>query len=125
MSKLQEYLNLIPKGIKNIDKVIEGNINAVKLEWGHLPQNEQDEIIRRRIICSSCPFNSTNAKTSEEYKELYGEHYETERTDLHCSHCGCPISTKSSSLNSDCGITSWNEKHIHQQELKWTKYINQ
>lgn len=123
MSKLSEYISLFPKGIKNADKIFAGIIKSVQLEHGKLPDREKEEIIRRRVICQNCPFNSVNARTSEEYIELTGKHYVTERHSLHCSFCGCPIKTKSSSLNSDCGITTWNEKHPEKQlELKWEKF---
>jgi len=126
MSKLKEYLNLLPKGLANIDKVFEGVVNEVKMKYFSLPEDEQEEIIRRRLICNTCPLNSLNAKTSQEYKDLFnGESYVSERDDLHCSICHCNIELKSSSLSSDCGLSTYNLEHPDNiQELKFKKYKN-
>lgn len=124
MSKFTEYLALLPKGLKSAKKIIEGVSNDVKLENGSLSKDKQDEIIRRRLICSMCPLNSINAQSSKEYKELFGKNYETKREDLHCSVCSCNIKLKTSSLDSDCGLTDYNEQHPENlQELKWKKYV--
>ena len=104
MSKLSEWMGLIPKAIANPEKIIEGMINSVKNEFKLLSEEEQEEIVRRRLICNSCPLNSINGKTSEEYKTLYGENYKTDREDLHCACCGCNIALKTSSFGSNCGL---------------------
>lgn len=123
MSKLSEYLKLIPKGLPNADKVIEGVVNQVKMRFSTLSEEEQNEIIKRRLICQACPFSSFLANESKEFKELIKEEYKTERKDNHCTFCGCAISTKTASLSSDCGITEWNENHPDKKlELKWTKF---
>jgi hypothetical protein len=115
MSKLTEYLKLIPAGIDNLPAVVEGIRNNVKLENGTLTQDEEDEIIRRRLICSTCPFMSLNAVAAGTYK--------TNRTDAHCTMCGCPIKTKTASLASDCGIATYNARNLDNQlQLKWEKY---
>lgn len=120
MSKLTEYLTLIPQGLKNADKIVEGVVNQVKMECNMLDLNEQEEVIRRRLICESCPFNSINAKTSQEYLEAFGKNYYSEREELHCSVCSCVIKTKTASMDSECGIHSKKQtKHI---PLKWTNY---
>ena len=72
-NKFMEYAKLFPKVIKNREAFIQGIYNNVKLNMGKLPEDEQEEIIKRRVICNTCPFNSENAKTSEAYKLLYGE----------------------------------------------------
>lgn len=115
MSKLTEYLKLLPAGINNINAVVEGLRNNVKLEHGLLPPDEQDEIIRRRLICSTCPFMSTNAVANGVYT--------TKRTDEHCMLCGCPIVTKTSSLRSNCGIEAFNNKNPQTPlPLNWEAY---
>lgn len=120
IKKINSYLNLIPKGLKTPLKIIEGISNEVKSEFNLLTEEEQNEILRRRLICQSCPFYSLNAKTSKEYIDIFGTHYETERTDTHCSVCSCNEKLKTSSLGSDCGLnTDEKTKHL---ELKWTKY---
>ena len=123
MSVIKDYLKLFPKGLKNIDKIIEATINSVKNEFGTLKEEEQEEIVKRRLICQACPFNSINAKTSEEYKNLYKEDYKTDRVDLHCSICSCNVALKTASLSSDCGLTNYNLEHPeNEQELKWKKF---
>ena len=123
MSSIVDYLKLLPKGVKNIDNIIEGTINSVKSEFGMLTDLEQQEIVKRRLICQSCPLNSINAKTSEEYKTLYGENFKSDRVDLHCGCCLCNINLKTSSLYSECGIQSYNEEHKeNKQPLKWDKF---
>lgn len=119
MSKLTEYIKLIPRGIKDLDKVIQGIRNDVKLEAGTLPQHMQDIIIGRRLICSTCPYLSKNAKTSEEYLQLTGKHYETDRTEDHCSMCGCPINIRTATMTKDCGLEVWNFEQSDNQPLKW------
>lgn len=120
MSKLTEYLNLIPKGLKNPMKILDGIYNEIKLENNLLQEDEVDEILRRRLICQSCPFFSLNAQSSEEYYDIFKEHYQTDRTDSHCSVCGCNEKLKTSSLDSNCGLdTDEKTKHL---ELKWNKY---
>ena len=80
MSQLTEYLKLIPKGLKNLDKVVEGISNQVKLEYDMLSQED------------------------------------------HCIHCGCPITTRTASLESACGIKDYNEKNPDNTlNLKWDK----
>ena len=126
MSKLSEWINLIPKAIANPEKIIEGMLNSVKNEFKLLPEDEQEEIARRRLICTSCPLMSLNATTSEEYKTLYGENYKTDRTDLHCACCGCNIALKTPSFGSNCGLTEYNRLHPENiQELKWKIYEKQ
>jgi len=120
MSKYLEYLKLIPKGIANADKVIEGWVNSIKLHYENLMEEEMQEIITRRGICETCPFNSKNAQTSKEYFDLYKQNYKTDRDDFHCSICSCPIEKKTASLSSDCGMESWNISNPENpQELKW------
>lgn len=123
MSKLTEYLALIPKAIPNALEIGNAIVNDVKLKYGHLEAHKKEEIVKRRIICETCPFNSRNAKTSEEYKELTKEHYKTDRTDLHCSFCGCQVYTRTAALNAECGIYAWNQKNPDNKlSLKWHKY---
>lgn len=122
MNKLLEYMNLIPKGIANADKIIEGIANEVKMKYGGLAEDKQNEILRRRVICAGCPYMSENATTSEEYKELVGKHYETSREDDHCTFCSCPILTKTASLSSNCGIEYYNKTREVKLPLKWERY---
>lgn len=123
MSKTAEYLKMMVRGIQNPKQVLEGIVTATKLSNGNLPEDEQEEIIRRRVICATCPYMSQNATTSEEYLALSGKHYITEREEAHCSLCYCPIKSKTASLSSNCGIKSFNQDHKTDLELKWTAYV--
>lgn len=120
MSKIAYFIEFLPKGLANADKVVEGVINQVKMKFDKLSEEEQEEIIRRRLICNSCPFNSINAKTSEEYFNIFGEHYSKSSEPLHCSICSCVINTKTAGLGNDCGIKA-DEKTKH-LELKWKAF---
>lgn len=118
MSALIEYLKLIPKGIENASLILDGIVNRVKLNFGHLPSDEKEEIIRRMVICKSCPFMSANAVNDPSLN------YKTDRADEHCSLCQCNIDLKTSSLDSNCGIEVYNKTVgiAMPLELKWTNY---
>ncbi len=118
---IKEYLLLLGKGFKNLDKIFEGVVNKIKFKL--LSEDKQEEIVRRAQICSGCPYNSINAQTSREYFELMGKHYETDRLDTHCAMCLCNLDFKVASLSSECGLASYNEDHPeNKQNLKWNKY---
>lgn len=124
MSKLTEWLNLIPSGIANLPKVIDAISTQVALEHGTLPEDQQQEIARRRLICAGCPYMSENAKTSEEYLKVAKKPYETKRDDEHCAFCGCGIALRTSGLSSDCGIETYNKKNKKAPlPLKWESYL--
>lgn len=116
MSIIKEYLELIPKGIKNIDKVIEGVKNQVKIELGNIPEEHLSVITARRIICDNCPYLSTNAIKLGIHK--------TDRVDEHCIMCGCNKLLKTASLESTCGIEVYNHDKEEKDKLtlKWNKY---
>lgn len=124
MSKISEYLSLIPLGLKNREAIFDGLVNVVRMNFNTLPIEEQDEIIRRRAICLSCPLMSENAKSSKEYVDLTGGNYSTDRVDEHCSLCACNIYTKTASLESFCGALSFNEARNGKQiaEVKWVNF---
>jgi hypothetical protein len=58
MSKLSEYIALIPRGIKNIPQILEAVSNQTRMELGYLPKQKVDVIIGRRLICATCPYMS-------------------------------------------------------------------
>lgn len=116
MNKILEYIKLIPAGLANIDKVAEGFINQVKMELGTLPPEEVEIIAGRRLICSQCPLNSANATKAGWYK--------SDRSDIHCTACGCPVKTRTASLEMGCGIETLNAKPENLNTplpLKWDK----
>lgn len=114
MGRIKEYLKLIPKGLLNADKVIDGIRNNIKLENGELGEEIEDQIIARRLICSQCSFMSANQVKAGIYK--------TDRQDNHCTLCSCNIELKTSCLICNCGIEEYNKKNPENQlELKWKK----
>lgn len=122
-AKLKEYVKLVPKFFDNPENIIQGYWNNIKMEHGLLPEDEQEEILRRRLICGSCEFNSILAKKSEEYKELYGDNYHNPRTDFHCSICACKIHPKTAALDEACGLRYYNDTHPdNKQDLKWIEF---
>ncbi len=123
MSQFAEYVSLFLKGLPHSKEIADSIIKGVQMKYGTLPEDEKEEIIRRRMICASCPLMSKNATTSQEYFSLKGEHYPLKKRADHCAMCGCGIDMRTRSLNSDCGLYSWNEDNpTKQQPLKWTKY---
>jgi len=114
MSKLTEYLALIPKGIKHPRELASGWLNVAREELGALPDDQLEEVVRRRMICNECPYASQNAvKTG----------YKSSRTDSHCTLCACPLKAKTASMISSCGIKYWNETHPTEQlDIKWGPY---
>lgn len=117
---MNEYLKVLKNGILNFDKVVEGWVNDAKMYNDSLSEKDKATVIERRLICQTCPFMSENAKTSKEYKELFGDNYKTKRKIEHCSFCGCPTAKKTASLESNCGIEDWNKENPDKQlELKW------
>lgn len=118
MSKLSEYLSLIPKGIKNVPQILQAITNQTRLELGVLPKEKMDIIVGRRIICATCPYMSKNAINGYEIDGNKFD-YETDRDDEHCVWCGCPISTRTASLDSKCGIEVYNGENGKNVPLKW------
>jgi hypothetical protein len=117
MSLFLEYLKLVPRAIKDADKIVEGEINQVKMKYGTLPEDEQNEIIRRRIICDTCPFLSSNAVANPALN------YKTDRPDEHCIHCKCPKNRKTAALSESCGLEVYNRQHPESPiPLKWDVY---
>lgn len=117
-----EYLSAFGKAVNdNPSKLVEGIWNSVT-RLGFLNELEKQEVARRRLICTMCPFMSTNAKSSHEYKELFGDNYKSDRVDEHCSLCGCNIELKTASLVSKCGIANSKEALNKGYSIKWYPY---
>lgn len=111
MSKWLEYVKLVTK-IKDPLKVVEGVVNSVKNSYGLLPEDEQEEIIRRLLICKECPNMSANRQGAKQKGFDY------------CTLCSCPISSKTASMSSSCGATTYNERHPEDvKPILWEKYI--
>ena len=111
---------MIPKGIANPHKVLEGFWNEARLENGSLTDDETYLVMERRAICETCPFSSNLAKTSEEYKALMGENYKTDLKFNHCSICSCKISAKTACLSCKCGMEEYNKENPNNKQIiKW------
>lgn len=118
LSAMIDYLKLVPLGLKNPKEIVEGIINNVKFENEGLPQDIMEEIVRRRVLCSGCPFMSKNAEI------ITGHKYN--REEQFCTLCSCQIKAKTASLSSGCGAITYNERHPENlQEIKWLPYDNQ
>lgn len=103
-----------------MDKVLEGAWNNIQMEFGTLPEDEKKEILRRRLICDTCPFMSSNAVTNPALN------YKTTRFDNHCVMCGCNIKLKTGALDEACGIETFNSLNPDKAlPLKWDVYKNQ
>lgn len=108
-------MNLLPLALKNKEEILDAITTRVKKIAGKLSEDEQEEIIRRKLICASCNFNSKNAKILSDYK--------TERVDDHCILCSCNIDFKTESLMSNCGIEMWNLKNPDEKMvLRWETF---
>jgi hypothetical protein len=92
----------------SIKKIAEGIKNAVKLQFDNLPENEVNEIVRRRLICAECPLMSDNAKEAGWYASIIPFQ--------HCTACKCDISLKTACLSCNCGAEKIKE------EPKWKAY---
>lgn len=128
MSKFTEYLNLAIKGIPHSKDILDGIVNHVQLKYNKLPEDEKAEIVRRKVICQGCPFYSLNLfKDDTEYQKLYNKKFESTRYgERFCGICGCNEDYKTSSLNANCGLESYNVSHPNnQQPLKWTKFTKE
>lgn len=122
MNPYKEYMALSLKGLKNLNKVLEGVATKTANQFKLLSNEKQNIIAERMDICLKCPYNSANAVSSPEYLQLTGKHYSTTRSELHCSFCGCICTFKTASLSSDCGVESWNASNPNKQiELLWHK----
>jgi len=126
MSRYLEYAKLALRGFKDIDKIAESVLTQVKSAYGNLPQEEQEEIAKRKLICSTCPFFSLNLINSDkEYQKLYNEPFDFNgrEGEKYCGICGCPEEMRVSSLSSNCGLEYYNEEHPENiQELKWKAF---
>lgn len=114
MSILSSYIKLIPLAIKNREEIVEAVLTKAKRTLHKLPPEEQDEIIKRKLICATCPYNSKNAKE---------DGYVTDRVDDHCIHCSCNIDFKTECLSCRCGVEVWNKNNPKDKlELRWKSF---
>lgn len=119
---MADLLALSKEAFKNRKKIAEGIKNDIRSKFGDLSSQEIEVIAERQSICQTCPFNSEQAKDSDEYFALYKEHYTdgAGRPDLHCAICSFNIDWKTKSFSSDCGLSFWNANHPDEQlPLKW------
>ena len=123
MNRIVEYIKLIPKGLPNSLQIIKGIVYSVGLFYDLIGDKKKKEIINRRMICLDCPYNNKLANSSPDYFRLFKKEYKTNRKDLHCTICGCPIKIRTASLDTECAISEWNDEHKEMfLPLKWNKY---
>ncbi len=126
MFAIKETIESILKGIPNSHHILNSLVTQVKGKYGYLSEPEQEEIVRRKLICHSCPLYSLNVRKDDtEYKRLFNKPFETEKKESSkfCSVCGCQEEMKVSSLSSSCGLSSYNEEFPNnKQPLKWAAF---
>ena len=114
MGMLADYLKVAQDA--NWAGIAEAIKNEAKSQFGTLPEDEIEEITRRRLICETCPFNSKNAKDDPAIN------YKSDRPDDHCTMCGCNIHLKTECLLCNCGIEVHNSHSENKIPLKWEIY---
>ena len=113
---INEYVNLVKNGIKNKDQIIEGLIKGAAVKNGEVNEIDLAEILKRKDICASCPFNSAIGIANGTY-----------RSNLpfqHCQLCQCRIGgedTKEYCLSCNCGAEAYNKMypHLPALEVRW------
>lgn len=68
----------------------------------------------RNAICSTCPFNSTNAKALG---------HVTYRPDEHCIKCGCTLAAATRSLSKACPLGYWEAYTTDEERYEIEKQI--
>jgi hypothetical protein len=121
---ISEYLTFVKNGIKNGDKIIEAIRVSAQMKDGNpiITEEAIAEIMKRKAICASCPFNSLNAKKERNYEDPAPLKDVT-----HCTLCQCRIGTdngKEYCLSCQCGMSEWNRRNpeLQPMELKWTAF---
>lgn len=125
IKSLGEYVEMVKNGIANGDKIIEAIKTSAKIKEGNgeISDEAVAEIMRRKEICASCPFNSNIAEKERRYSSALPFQ--------HCTLCKCRIGADDSKeycLSCKCGVQAWNDRnpHLPQMELKWDSFpINQ
>lgn len=117
---LKDWITVVKNGILNGDKIIEAMIVAAKVKNGSADISAEAiaEIMKRKEICKTCPFNSENAP--KHGLAIFDLPF------THCIFCKCRIGADDSKeycLSCQCGITEWN-KHNPDKELslKWDSF---
>ena|SRR6202044_1730225 len=124
ISTIAEYLKTVRQGVLNADKMIEAMFTSAMVKnklAGHnvdITDEAIAEIMRRKDICASCPFNSKNAIAA-------GIHSSNLPYD-HCIHCYCRIGyddSKEYCLSCKCGISEYNKKNPNNPlPLRWESF---
>lgn len=96
MSLIKDYINRGYRGLQNLSQVVEGHYNLVLDRVGAL-EGKKKEISEQRLdICTSCIFNSFNAKK----EGIYHSHL----SDPHCTICTCPTEVKVLAYSTKCPL---------------------
>jgi hypothetical protein len=113
---IKEYVELVRKGIANKDDIIDALVTGAAVKNGEVNEEDLAEILRRKDICASCPFNSAIGIANGTY-----------RSNLpfqHCQLCQCRIGgedTKEYCLSCNCGAEAYNKMypHLPALEVRW------
>ncbi|HJT74376.1 MAG TPA: hypothetical protein VJ720_10165 [Chitinophaga sp.] len=98
----------------------------MKIDWKGLAQGIYNSIagkqwikdlaaVRMNDFCSTCEFNSKNAK------QLSG--YSSVRPDDHCVRCGCNLEWKTHQLSSSCPAGKWQAEVTPEQAARITQNL--
>lgn len=123
MQKMKDYLKVVKNGIANSDKIIEAMwVSAqIKNEGSSISEEAIAEIMKRKEICSTCPYNSKNA-AAHGMKAL-------DVSFQHCILCTCRIGgddSKEYCLSCQCGISELNRQNPDKPPvpLKWSAFTD-
>jgi len=127
LKTIKDYTEVVVNGIKNGDKIIETLIISAKIKNETISTEALAEILRRRDICLSCPFNSINATKDGSYV--------TTLNFEHCVLCKCRLGKgdtedvwgKEACLDCKCGAEAFNKinPHLPPVEVRWTEFKGQ
>ena len=83
-----------------------GKIKEISEGWANYILGREEEVSKLRMkICNEC--------------EHHSKHHSTNRPDVHCFLCKCPLATKTRSLDSECPIKKWSKvKKDEKQEVR-------
>lgn len=121
--KIKTLIELAKEGRnwRNAPNILRGVINHELDNFGFMSETRKQIIEDRLATCGDCPYANTNIGTDalpESSKE---------RTDFHCTLCGCTLKYKTASFGEECPVKkwrSWTEEEIEKLELENEKQKN-
>lgn len=95
----------IKNAVNNLDLVANGLVNKAKDKLGVLDENIKTEADYRIAVCNMCPYGDKRAIAAGWYTPA------ADRTDDHCSLCGCNREWKSLAEDAVCGVHDYNKNN--------------